>query len=85
MVVVLIFSGQRGDTRCGYAILRSGHHPIVGFVSQNNLCRHLLVGNEPWAVVFFRDSLAALGLARVSGQARGVLISFKKLISTFQV
>jgi hypothetical protein len=60
-------------------ILRSGHHPRVGFESQNNLCGNLLVRNVPWAVVFFQDSLVVLG------QARGVLISFKKLISTFHV
>ena len=53
MVVVLNFSEQMGDTRHGYVILRSGHHPRVGFENHNNLCGGLKVGNVPWAKVCF--------------------------------
>ena len=53
MVVVLIFSEQMGDTRYWYVILRSGHHPRVGFENQSNPHRDLLVGNETWAAALF--------------------------------
>ena len=53
MVVVLNFSEQMGDTRYGYVILRSGHHPRVGFENHNNLCGGLRVRNVPWAKVCF--------------------------------
>ena len=41
MVAVLNFSRQMGATKCGHVILKSGHHPRVGFENQNNLCRDL--------------------------------------------
>ncbi len=47
------FQWAEGRHKMWGVILRSGHHPKMGFKSQNNLCRHLLVGNEPWAAVFF--------------------------------
>ena len=50
MVVVLNFSEQMGDTRWA-VILQFGHHPRVGFESQNNLCGDLLVGHVSWAEV----------------------------------
>jgi hypothetical protein len=41
MVVVLNFSRQMEGIICGHVILRSGHHPRVGFENQNDLCRDL--------------------------------------------
>ncbi len=34
-------------------IMRSGYHPSVESGNQNSLCENLLVGNVPWAAVFF--------------------------------
>jgi len=34
-------------------ILRSGHHPRVGFENRSNPYRVLLVGNESWVAALF--------------------------------